>query len=123
MNFTNYLCQIDNCIVEEAKNLIVESASVYLFGQQSQHHNQQQQQQQEGIYESIYSQLLNYWLNIFDDIKNNQFIHIIYLQALNTIKTMFISSGKCQYLIYKNTISQFGSLKLVIIFKLNGKRV
>jgi hypothetical protein len=112
LNYANFLYQPDNCIVDEAKNFFIEHASIQLFTQNNavnfQNHQQQLKSEHDSISDSIYLHLLSYWLKLIEDSKNSKFTHVIYMHALNTIKSMFLTSGWLKN-IFLSSISLFFS--------------
>lgn len=76
------MCQHDPLIVDEYKNPLVELSRNFLF------------QENNSMTDSIFIQLLVTWTCVLNDAKNLPCIHIPFMYALNTIKTIFLSSGK-----------------------------
>ena len=60
------MCQRDPFIIEEYKNLFIESSRSILFVQ-----NSTSNQYESSSDNSIYFQLLLYWTYIFNDVKNS----------------------------------------------------
>ncbi len=87
-NFACVMCQRDPFMIEEYKNLFIESSRSILFVQ-----NNTSNQFESSSENSIYFQLLLYWTYIFNDVKNSKLVYLSYSHALNTIKTIFLSSG------------------------------
>jgi hypothetical protein len=92
------MCQNDPFLIEEYKNSFIESSRTFLFVQNSVNSNQPNAMQTDSSSDtnlnSIYLQLLMYWTCILNDPKNTKLISISYLQALNTVKTILLASGK-----------------------------
>ena len=82
-------------MIEEAKNIFVETAGSQLFTQSQNFQSSQQitKPDQDSIADSIYLHLSSYWLNLIDDPKNLKISSTIYMHALNTIKSMLLTSG------------------------------
>ena len=92
------MCLNDSVLIaDEYKNQLIECLKVYIFMPQSSSSSSQQtfSQQFDNNYstESIYMQLLMYWMGILNDSKNLANIHIPFVYALYTIKSIYVSSG------------------------------
>lgn len=85
------MCQHDPLIIEEYKNPLIEFTKSFIFVQNGP--NFTLQSDFNSTADSVFIQLILYWTGILNDQKNFQFIHTIYLHALNTIKSVYLSSG------------------------------
>jgi hypothetical protein len=96
LSYINFLCQSDNCIIEEAKNVFIENAGKQMFTQNHNFQSSQQMsraEQESALSDSIYLHLLSYWLNMMEDQRNIKYLSDIYIHALNTIKSMLLTSS------------------------------
>ena len=75
-------------MIEEAKNIFIENAGLQLFTQLVNF-----KVEQESITDSVYLHLLSYWLNLMEDQNNLKFSATIFMHALNTIKSMLLTSS------------------------------
>lgn len=85
-SFAFVMCQHDPQFIEECKNPFIENAKNSLFVAQ--------QSPQSNDMDSIFLQILLYWVECLNDPKNISFIHMPYIQALNSLKYVVISPGK-----------------------------
>jgi hypothetical protein len=44
--------------------------------------------------DAVYCQVISFWISVLNDSKNMDSIAAIYIDALNTVKAMLLSSGK-----------------------------
>ena len=65
-----------------------------MFTQNQQSSQQTSKAEQESMSDSIYLHLLSYWLNMIEDPKNVKYLSDIYIHALNTIKSMLLTSSR-----------------------------
>lgn len=82
------MCQNDPIIIEEYRNPLIESCKWALFSQPS-----SSVSSDSGSGESIYLNLTLFWINLLNDIRNQNVVALTYLYALKTIKTIYLSSS------------------------------
>ena len=93
MSYACIMCQNDPFFIEEYRNPLIEFSRSILFSQSLQNpthldHNS---------FDSIFIQLLLYWTCLLSDAKNASSIHLTYYNALNNIKSIYLSSGKLMF--------------------------
>lgn len=81
------MCQKDCLMLEEYKNPLIENFKSSLFSVNS------YQLDTMSSTESIFLNFILFWVSLMNDSRNLASIHIIYLHALNTIKTIYLSSS------------------------------
>ena len=94
-SFACVMFQHDPIIIEEYRNPLIEHSRSIIFLQNAGNSNFQVQQQlsDNSQVDSVFIQLLLYWTCTMNDAKNLKFIYITYYHALNTLKSIFLSSG------------------------------
>lgn len=96
LSFACVMSQYDPFILEEYANPLIEQAKATLIAQNL---NQtgtviQLIQSDKNSVDTIFINFLQLWISILNDSKNLSKIHLAYLHALNTIKTIYLSSSK-----------------------------
>lgn len=99
LSFACVMCQNDPSLIEEYKNPFLEFSRNNLFVQ-----NTPVQTDSNPDSNSIYFQLLLYWTFILNDPKNSKLIYLSYSHALNTIKSIFLSSVEWKRNLEQNVI-------------------
>jgi hypothetical protein len=93
------MSQNDPIVIEEYRNPLIEFSRSIIFLQNNSGNNNnnshpQIQQQFEGNnVDSVFIQLILYWFCSMNEAKNLKSIHIPYYHSLNTLKSIFLSSG------------------------------
>jgi hypothetical protein len=98
------MSQHDPILIEEYRNPLIEQSKSFIFLYSNANHSPQQQQQQQLDHtsvDSIFINLLLYWTTILNDSKNLPHIYMPYSHALNTIKSIYLSSVE-----WKRNLSQ-----------------
>jgi hypothetical protein len=93
LNSTNCICQLDNCMLDECRNVFVEHIGPVVF--QLTNSNVPH----ETSADLVYCQIIAYWISVLDDPKNQGSIasmSSVYIHALNTVKAMLMASGKAE---------------------------
>lgn len=92
LSFACVMSQNDPLIIEEYKNPLIEYAKASLFSINLPPVGQVDSAS--STTESIYLNLLLFWVPFLNDPRNLSSIHLIFLHALDTIKTIYLSSSK-----------------------------
>ena len=94
------MSQHDPILIEEYRNPLIEQSKSFIFLYSNTNHSQQQQLDNNSV-DSIFINLLLYWTTILNDSKNLSHIYMPYFHALNTIKSIYLSSVE-----WKRNLSQ-----------------
>lgn len=114
LSLAGLMCQSDPIFIEEYKNVLVEGLRFSLFPSNNSsaiHHFDSSLST-----ESVYLQLILYWIGVLNDSKNLSQIYVPYVYALHTVKSIYLSSGSSE-----QPSRRFKSPSFY--FKLNGRRV
>lgn len=90
LSIAGLMSQNDPLFTDEYRNPLIECARVSLFSPATDNNA-----------ETIYLNLLHFWMFYVNEPRNSAFTHLIFLHALNTIKTIYLSSSSFLLLLLK----------------------
>ena len=85
------MCLYDSMFLEEYKNPLTEFSKNFIFHQQTQLGSQNLPESSISS-DSLFLNLINYWISIFNDIKNLSILYIPYIHSVCTLKSIYLSS-------------------------------